>query len=115
MATIGDYLEGLPPDERAAFERVCDVVRRVAPDADEGTSYGLPVFLHRGRPLLGIRAAKRHLSVFPFSPAAIDEARDDLAGLELSKGTVRFTADAPISDAAVEALVRARMRELDES
>jgi len=115
VSTIEDYLGGLPPDQRAAFTRVCDLVRRVAPEAEEGTSYGVPAYLYRGRPLLGIRAAKRHLSVFPFSPAAIDEARGALAGLDVSKGTVRFTADAPISDAAVEALVRARLRELDES
>jgi uncharacterized protein YdhG (YjbR/CyaY superfamily) len=65
--------------------------------------------------LLGIRAAGRHLSVFPFSPAAIDEARDALAGLDLAKGTVRFTAEAPISDAGLEALLKARLRELDAS
>ena len=95
--------------------QICRSCRQdVAPEAEQGVRYGMPAYLYAGRPLLGFRAAKRHLSIFPFSPAAIDAARDALAGLELSKGTVRFTADAPISDAAVEALVRARLRELDE-
>jgi uncharacterized protein YdhG (YjbR/CyaY superfamily) len=113
MSSIDDYLAGLPPDQRAAFEQVRNVVRRVAPDAEQGVSYGMPAFLHRGRPLLGMRAAQRHLSIFPFSPAAIEEAADALAGLDVSKGTVRFSAAEPVSDTAVEALVRARLRELD--
>lgn len=70
------YLAGLSPGDKAALERVRAVVLGAAPEADEGKSYGMPAFIYAGRPLLGFRAAEKHLSIFPFSPAAIDAVRD---------------------------------------
>ena len=113
MGTIDDYLAGLAPAERDALRRVVDVALRVAPDAEEGTSYGMPALRLRGRPLLGITAAAAHLSVFPFSPAVVEAVAGDLDGFSLSKGTIRFTADHPIPDAAVERVVSLRREELE--
>jgi uncharacterized protein YdhG (YjbR/CyaY superfamily) len=109
---MDEYLARLSPAERAALEGVRAVVRDVAPDAEEGRSYGMPAFMLAGRPLLGFRAAKRHLSLFPFSPAAIEAVADRLAGFDTAKGTVRFTPDRPVPDEVVADLVRARMVEL---
>jgi len=106
------YLAGLPPAQREALARVRAQVARLAPDAVEGTSYGMPAFLLDGRPLLGFRAAARHLSVFPFSPDAVDGVRDRLDAAAVSKGTIRFTPDAPLPADVLEDLVRARRREL---
>jgi uncharacterized protein YdhG (YjbR/CyaY superfamily) len=71
-------------------------------------SYGMPAFKYKKRPLLGFRVSKNHFSVFPFSPEAVDAARAELAGFQLSKGTVRFTPDTPIPDSALEQLLRHR-------
>ena len=70
MSTIDEYLEGQPPAQREALAAVRDTVREVVPGAEEGRSYGVPAFLVGGRPLLGFSAAKAHLSLVPFSPAA---------------------------------------------
>ena len=109
---MDEYLDGLAPEQRAALERVRAIVANAAPDAETGTSYGMPAFLLDGRPLLGFRAAKQHLSVYPFSPAAVEAVADRLDGFELAKGTIRFTPDRPIPDDVLEDLVRARRREL---
>jgi uncharacterized protein YdhG (YjbR/CyaY superfamily) len=113
MSSFDEYLATVPDPQRAALERIREVVRRTVPDAEEGTSYGMPAFKYKKRPLLGFRASKSHLSVFPFSPEAIDAARDALAGFDLSKGTVRFTPEQPIPDSALEQLLRHRSREID--
>jgi uncharacterized protein YdhG (YjbR/CyaY superfamily) len=109
---MDDYLDGLPPGEKAALERVRAVVGRVAPEAEEGRSYGMRAFIYSGRPLLGFRAAKNHLSIFPFSPAAIEAVKDRLGGFDLAKGTVRFTPDKLVPDDVLADLVRARMQEI---
>jgi uncharacterized protein YdhG (YjbR/CyaY superfamily) len=111
--TFDDYLSGVPEPERTELERVRAVVRRTVPDAEEATSYGLPAFKYRNRPLLGFRSSKSHLSVFPFSPEAVDAARDSLSGFDVSKGTVRFTPEKPIPDDALEELLRYRLREIE--
>ncbi|MFC7598150.1 iron chaperone [Terrabacter sp. GCM10028922] len=113
MGTIGEYLAGLAPEQRDALQRVVDVAVRAAPDAEEGTSYGMPALRLGGRPLLGITAAAKHLSVFPFSPAVVEAVTPDLEGFSFSKGTIRFTVERPIPDAVVERLVELRRAELD--
>jgi len=112
MSAIDDYLDGLPEAERVALARVRAIVAEVVPDADEGKSYGVPAFLYAGRPLLGFRAAKKHLSIFPFSPEALETVTDRLAGFDLAKGTIRFTPEQPVPDDVLADLVRARLREL---
>lgn len=109
---MDEYLAHLPPARRAALERVRTVVAGLGPDAEEGTSYGVPAFICAGRPLLGFSAAKRHLSIFPFSPAAIEAVKDRLDGFDVAKGTIRFSPDDPVPDNVLADLVRARLREI---
>ena len=109
---MDDYLAGLAPGDRAALERVRAVVLSAVPEAEEGRSYGMPAFIYAGRPLLGFRAAKKHLSIFPFSPAAIDAVRERLDGFDISKGTIRFSPDRPVPAGVLADLVRARKQEI---
>jgi uncharacterized protein YdhG (YjbR/CyaY superfamily) len=115
IAAMDDYLNGLPPAQKAALARVRAVVEEVAPEAEEGVSYGMPAFLLAGRPLLGFGAAKKHLSVFPFSPAAIEAVKDRLEGFDLSKGTIRFSPSTPVPEDVLADLVQARMQEITAS
>jgi uncharacterized protein YdhG (YjbR/CyaY superfamily) len=112
MSAMDDYLDGLPPEQRAALARVRAVLEEVAPEAEEGVSYGMPAFRYAGRPLLGFRAASKHLSVFPFSPTAIEAVKDRLGGFDLSKGTIRFSPDTPLPEDVLADLVRARQQEI---
>jgi uncharacterized protein YdhG (YjbR/CyaY superfamily) len=113
MSEMDDYLDGLTPEQKEALARVRAAVERMAPDAEEGVSYGMPAYLYAGRPLLGFRAAKRHLSVFPFSPAAVEAVKDRLEGFDLSKGTIRFSADRPVPEDVLADLILARKAEVD--
>ncbi|MEQ7736098.1 iron chaperone, partial [Escherichia coli] len=64
------------------------------------------------KPLVGVVAAAKHLSVFPFSPAVVEAVAGRLDGYSLSKGTIRFTADHPLPDDVVEEIVRLRHAEI---
>jgi uncharacterized protein YdhG (YjbR/CyaY superfamily) len=112
VSSMDDYLAGLAPGDRAALERVRAVVLGEVPEAEEGRSYGMPAFIYEGRPLLGFRAAKKHLSIFPFSSAAIDTASDRLGDFDVAKGTVRFTAQTPVPEDVLTLLLRARTQEI---
>ena len=82
------------------------------PDAEQGTSYGMSALKYKGNLCLGFAAAKRHLSIFPFSPQVVDGVRDRLSGYELSKGTIRFTVDKPLADGVIRDVVALRMAEI---
>jgi uncharacterized protein YdhG (YjbR/CyaY superfamily) len=113
VSFVDEYLASVPEPQRAELERIRRFVRRMVPAAEEGKSYGLPAFKYRERPLLGFSASKNHLSVFPFSPEAVDAARDALEGFDLAKGTIRFTPEQPIPEGALEQLIEARLREIE--
>ena len=113
MGAVQDYFGTLDPETRAAYERVSDRVIALVPDVTEGTSYGVAALMHRGKPLLGFRAAKQHLSVFPYSGSAVAAAQEHLAGFDAAKGTVRFSVDQPLPTAAIDALVRHRLAEIE--
>ncbi|HEX6249316.1 MAG TPA: DUF1801 domain-containing protein [Nocardioidaceae bacterium] len=115
MTEVQEFLEGLDDPSRAVFEHVVGLVRAVAPEVDEGTSYGLPALKYHKKPLMGFRVAKNHLSVFPFSAEAVEAVRERLEGFDLAKGTIRFAVDRPPPDDVVQDLVRTRMREIDGS
>ena len=112
MSDVDDYLAGIEEPDRSALERIHQLVRDAAPDAVDGRSYGMPALKFHQRPLVGFVAAKNHLSLFPFSPAVIDALRDRLGGFQVSKGTIRFTADHPLPDDLIRDIVTLRMDEI---
>ncbi|HEX3311479.1 MAG TPA: hypothetical protein VHS32_34980, partial [Streptosporangiaceae bacterium] len=65
-----------------------------------------------GRPLLGFKVGKEHLSLFVFDPEIIDRVRDRLPGLRVTKGLVAFTPDALPPDDVVRDMVRYRLEAL---
>jgi uncharacterized protein YdhG (YjbR/CyaY superfamily) len=113
VGTIDDFLAGLPRDQRAVFEQVRKTAIAEVPEADQGTSYGMPALRYRGKALLGFAQAKAHLSIFPFSPAVVDQVRQRLDGYSLSKGTIRFSQDHPLPDDVVCDTVRYRRDEIE--
>jgi uncharacterized protein YdhG (YjbR/CyaY superfamily) len=114
-AEIDAQLVRLPEDQRLALESLRRTIRAAAPQAVEAISYGAPAFKYRGRPLVSYGAAKQHLSLYVMSPAVIVAHQDEIKAFDTSKGTIRFTPGAPLPDALVTKLVKARMAETDAS
>ena len=112
-AEIDAALAGLPPDQRAALQHLRETIRDAATGAEEGISYGAPAFRYKGRPLVSYGAAKAHCAFYCMSPAVMVEREAALEGFDTSKGTIRFTPAAPIPDALVTDIVRARLAEID--
>ena len=112
MPEIDDYFAGLEPPAREAFEHIRALALEVAPDAVQGTSYGMAALKYQGKGLLAFYAAKGHLSVFPCSGWAVDAVRERLEGYSTSRGTIRFTPDHPLPDDVVRDLVAARVHEI---
>jgi uncharacterized protein YdhG (YjbR/CyaY superfamily) len=107
---VDDYLAAVPPDARAALEKLRETIRAAAPEAVQVISYGVPTFRHHGG-LVAFAAFKDHCSFFVMSPAVMEAHRADLRGYDTAKGTVHFSADKPLPAALVRKLVKARIAE----
>jgi uncharacterized protein YdhG (YjbR/CyaY superfamily) len=112
VGVVDDSLADLPEPDRGCLQHVVRIARAVAPDATEGMSYGMPALKLDGKPLVGVVAAAKHLSIFPFSPAVVEAVAHRLEGFSLSKGTIRFTAAHPLPDDVVKEIVRLRTAEI---
>lgn len=111
MGTVDDYLDDLESDDRAAVDRVYALARAEVPEAEQGKGYGMPALVYRGKPLIAVMRAKKHIGVYPFSPdavTAVAAAVEAVPHTGLDKGTIRFQPEHPLPDDVVLALVRAR-------
>jgi len=102
----------MDPAVRALFDHINRLALEEVPDARPGASYGMPALMLGGKALIAVKAATRHLSLYPFSGTVVEAVRDELAGHALSKGTVRFSVDNPLPDEVVRRIVRLRAAEI---
>jgi len=105
------YLEACSEEQRPALLELRGWIIAAAPEAEEGLSYGVPAFKLAGRPLVSFGAARKHCAFYVQSPAVSAAFAAELAGLDTSPGTVRFTPEHPLPRALVTRLVQARIAE----
>ena len=109
---VDAYLAQLDEPRRSTLEQVRRSIANAIPEAEQGLSYGVPVFRIGGKPVAGFSAAKRWLSHLPHSGEILSAlSQEDLGGLTASKGALRFPIDQPLPDALVRLLIDARRAE----
>jgi uncharacterized protein YdhG (YjbR/CyaY superfamily) len=113
MGTIDDYLAQLDPADAAVIGHVYDVARETVPEAEQGTCYGMPTLMYRGKGLLAVMRTKKHIGLYPNSGRVLAEFAEQLAHFDFDKGTLRFQPDSPPSAGLIKLIVAARRAEID--
>lgn len=109
---IDSYLATLDADQRSVLQQLRRRILDVVPDAEECISYGMPAFKVDGKTVAGFAAFKNHLSYMPHSGSVLRTLADDLAGYEMTKGSLHFAVDEPLSANLINKLFTTRKREL---
>jgi len=91
---IDEYIANFPADVQKNLQKIRKTIQKVAPDATEKISYGIPTFVHHGN-LVHFAAYDTHYALYP-GVAPIKELSEELASYETSKGTIRFPLDKPL-------------------
>ena len=110
--SVDQYLASKPPEVRAVLDRVRDAIRNALPDAEETISYQIPVYKVNGVAALFFAGWKEHYSLYPASDAMVAAFKKELAGYELSKGTIRFPLHEPVPVRLVERIAKFRAQQL---
>jgi len=108
--SVADYLNAVPPAQRALLKRVRQTIRAAAPKATEVISYGMPGYKHHGM-LVYFAAFKDHCSLFGVGTRLMEKHKKALAPFKKSKGTIQFTVEQALPLALVKQLVKARVAE----
>jgi uncharacterized protein YdhG (YjbR/CyaY superfamily) len=113
LDAVEAYLAALPAGQRIALERIREQIRRLVPDALEAVSYGMPTFKRNDKAVVWYAGWKRHCSLYPLTDSFMASHAAALAPYTQTKGSVHFTPEAPLPDDLLEALVRARLADLE--
>ena len=110
MNPVDEYIYNQPEDIRPVLIRVRELIRRTAPDAQEGISYGMPAYKLYGKPLVYFAAQKKHLGFYA-TPSGHEEFAEHLSAYKQGKGSVQFPYNKPIPYDLIEEFVEFRMKE----
>jgi uncharacterized protein YdhG (YjbR/CyaY superfamily) len=109
---IDGYLASLPENQRRALRAIRETIRAAVPDAVEALVYGVPGFKLDGKSLACYAGFKHHCGFYPMSPAVIQSYASELEDFEVSKGTIRFQPEKPLSKTLLKKLINTRVAEL---
>jgi len=105
--TVDEYFGRVPPDKRAALEKLRKDIHAAAPGVEECISYQMTGFRYHGRVVVWLGAATKHCAFYP--GGTVREFARELAKYDVSKGTIRFDAAKPLPASLVKKIVKARI------
>ena len=111
-AEIDDYIGALDEPKRSTLEKVRQTILVIVPDAEQGISYGAPVFKVNGKAVAGFAAFKNHLTFATHTGNVTAQLTDELAGYVVSKGSFQFDVATPLPKKLLKRLIAVRMAEL---
>jgi len=106
---IDEYIAAFPPETRAIQEKVRATIREAAPEAEETINYAIPTFTLKGN-LVHFAGFMNHIGFYP-TPSGIEKFKNELAGYESAKGSVKFPLDEPIPYTLIGEIVKFRVAE----
>lgn len=108
--SVDDYINSFPEATRALLETLRATIRQAAPEATEAIKYGMPTFVYHGN-LVYFAAWKKHISLYPITPA-MEATLGELANYKTSgKGTIQFPIDQPLPLPLIGKIVALRVAE----
>jgi uncharacterized protein YdhG (YjbR/CyaY superfamily) len=111
-ASVRAYVAAMPPDARAAVERLRALIRAVAPKLVESRSYGIIGYKLDGRAFVYCGGFARHVALYPITAAMRHDHGDAIAPFAASKGTLKFPLDRPLPVTLIKRLLETRLREM---
>lgn len=86
---IDAYIAAQPWEYQANLAKIRKIIQKVAPEAVESISYGMPGYKYLGKPLVYFMCAKKHIGFYP-TPSWVEKFREELEGYQTSKGAIQF-------------------------
>lgn len=101
---IDEYIEAQEETVRPRLHEIRAVIRDAIPEAEEKISWSMPTYWS-GRNIIHFAAAKKHVGLYPGEESIVHFA-NELAGYEVSKGTIRLPYDRPLPADLIERIAR---------
>ena len=110
IADIDAYIAMQPEESIPALTQLRQIIKSVAPDAEEVISYNMPAFKYHGM-LVGFAEAKQHYGFYPWTGRTVEQFKDELINYKTSKGAIQFPKDRPLPVALIKKIVKQRIKD----
>lgn len=107
--TIDEYIRGFPKPVQAKLKQIRQIVRELAPDAEEKISYRIPTFYLNGN-LVHFAAYAKHIGFYPTS-SGVSKFKHELSKYKNAKGSIQFPIDEDLPVELIQKIVRYRVQE----
>ncbi len=108
-ASIDEYIQGFPDSVQGKLRELRQLIRELAPGAQEKISYRMPTFYLNGN-LVHFAAYAKHIGFYP-TPSGISRFKRELSRYKHSKGAVQFPIGEPLPAELIKKIVRYRVEE----
>ena len=94
VETIDEYIDAQDESVRPYLNEIRQILRSAIPEAQEKISWSMPTYW-KGANIIHFAASKKHIGLYPGDEAPVVFA-DQLAGYDVSKGTIRIPYISPL-------------------
>jgi len=107
--SIDVYIEEQSDEVKPILNRVREIIREAAPEAQEKISWQMPTFW-QGENLIHFCAQKKHLGIYPGALENLpEEILNRLEGYKTTKGAIQFPYNKPIDYELITEITKARI------
>jgi uncharacterized protein YdhG (YjbR/CyaY superfamily) len=106
---IDEYIANFPTDTQAILQKIRQIIKTAAPDAQETINYQMPTFTLNGN-LVHFAAFEKHIGFYP-TPSGIEKFKKDIDPYKNAKGSVQFPLDQPIPYELIRKITEFRVQE----
>ena len=110
--TIAEYIQAAPIEGQPHLRRIYEILKRVAPQAEEAIKWGSPFFVEP-RFLFAFSAHKGHLSFAPMA-AALEAFRKELQKHETTKNFLKIPYGTPLPEELIRRIAKHCLQSLRE-
>ena len=103
------YIATQPEATRLVLEQLRQIIKEIAPEAEEAISYQMPAFKLNGM-LVWYAGYKKHVGFYP-SSKPIQVFKDELAAYKTSKGAIQFPLDKPLPVELITKIIKFKIEE----
>lgn len=106
---IDQYIAAFPETTRQRLNKLREIIRKAAPDAEETISYKMPAYKQNGM-LCFFAGYENHIGFYP-TASGIAAFKKEIAVYKNSKGAVQFPLDKPLPSLLISKMVKLKINE----
>ncbi len=110
---VSDYIAKFNSETQLRLEAIHAAILRVAPDAEESMSYGMPAYKLNNKPLIYFSGYDKHIGLYA-TPIGHEAFKNEFAPYKQGKGSVQFPHSSVLPIELIGKVIRFRVNQVTE-